>query len=70
MLYHALLGDVLPLKKVTLSWLMNSNMVKHGKFDHLHLVYHFTVSLIIDKYCSFDSFFRFHRLGRHSRKLH
>ena len=36
-------GDVLAEKKVTLSWLMNSNMVKPEKFDHLHLVYHFTV---------------------------
>ena len=24
---------------------MNSNMVKPEKFDHLHLVYHFTVPL-------------------------
>ena len=24
---------------------MNSNMVKPEKFDHLHLIYHFTVSL-------------------------
>ena len=24
---------------------MNSNMVKPEKFDHLHLVYHFTISL-------------------------
>ena len=38
-------GDVLAEKKVTLSWLMNSNMVKPEKFDHLHLVYHFTVPL-------------------------
>ena len=26
---------------------MNSNMVKAEQFDHLHLVYHFTVSLRI-----------------------
>ena len=38
-------GDVLAEKKVTLSWLMNSNMVKPEKFDHLHLVYNFTVPL-------------------------
>ena len=38
-------GDVLAEKKVTLSWLMNSNMVKPKKFDHLHLVYHFTAPL-------------------------
>ena len=38
-------GDVLPEKKVTLSRLMNSNMVKPEKLDHLHLVYHFTVPL-------------------------
>ena len=29
-------GNVLPEKKVTLSRLMNSNMVKPKKFDHLH----------------------------------
>ena len=38
-------GDVLAEKRVTLSWLVNSNMVKPEKFDHLHLAYHFTVSL-------------------------
>ena len=32
-------------KKVTLEWLMNSNLVKPEKFGHLHLVYHFTVPL-------------------------
>ena len=32
-------------EKVTLSWLINSNMVKPEKFDHLHLLYHFTVLL-------------------------
>ena len=26
---------------------MNSNMVKREKFDHFHVVYHFTVPLII-----------------------
>ena len=31
-------GDVLADKKVTLSCLMNSNMVKREKFDHIHLV--------------------------------
>ena len=40
-------GDVLAEKKVTLSRLMNSNMVKPEKFHHLHLVYHFTVPLNI-----------------------
>ena len=40
-------GDVLAEGKVTLLWLMNSNMVKPEKFDHLHLVYHFTVPLSI-----------------------
>ena len=29
-------GDVLAEKKVTFSWLMNSNMVKLEKFDHIH----------------------------------
>ena len=38
-------GHVLAEKKVTLKWLMNSNMVKPEKFGHLHLVYHFTVPL-------------------------
>ena len=38
-------GDVLAEKKVTLSRLMNSNMVKPEKYHHLHLVYHFTVPL-------------------------
>ena len=35
---------------------MNSNMVKPDKFDHLHLVYHFTVSFkrIKDRNCIFD----------------
>ena len=27
---------------------MNSNMVKPEKFDHLHLVYHFTIPLIVE----------------------
>ena len=31
--------DVLAEKKVTLSWLMNLNMVRSEKLDHLHLVY-------------------------------
>ena len=35
-------GYVLAEKKVTLSWLMNSNMVKPKKFDHLLLVYNFS----------------------------
>ena len=30
--------DILPERKVTLSWLMNLNMVKSEKFDHLHYV--------------------------------
>ena len=38
-------GTVLADKKVTLSWLVNSNMVKPEKFDYFHLVYHFTVPL-------------------------
>ena len=38
-------GDILAKKKVTLSWLLNSNMVKPEKFDHLDLVYYFTVHL-------------------------
>ena len=29
-------GHVLAEKKVTLSWLMNSNMAKPEKFGHLH----------------------------------
>ena len=36
--------DVLAEKKVTLSWLLNSNMVKPEKVS-LYLVYHFTVPL-------------------------
>ena len=39
--------DFLAEKKVTLSWLMNSDMVKPEKSDHLHLFYHFTVPLSI-----------------------
>ena len=38
-------GDVLAERKVTLSWLMDSNMVKPKQIDHPHLVYHFTVPL-------------------------
>ena len=38
-------GDVLAEKKVTLSWLVNSNMVKLEKYDHHHLVYYFKVPL-------------------------
>ena len=38
-------GYVLTKKKVTLSWLMNSNMVKPEQLDHLHLVYPFTLPL-------------------------
>ena len=38
-------GDVIAEKKVTLIRLMSSNMVKHEKFDHIHLFYHFTVRL-------------------------
>ena len=38
-------GDVLGERKVTLSWLMDSNMVKPKQFDHPHLVYHFTEPL-------------------------
>ena len=43
------LGDILAEKKVTLSWLVNSNMVKPEKFYHLHLIYHFTVPLKVYK---------------------
>ena len=39
------IGDVLAEKKVTLSWLTNSDMVNPEKLDHLHLVYYFTVPL-------------------------
>ena len=50
---HVLLGDgreknletFLLRKRVTLSCLMNSNIVKPEKFDHLQLVYYFTVPL-------------------------
>ena len=38
-------GDVHAERKVTLSWLINSNMVKTETFDHLHLVYHFIIPL-------------------------
>ena len=38
-------GDVLAETKVTLSWVINLNLVKLEKFDHLHLVYHFKVPL-------------------------
>ena len=38
--------NALAEKKAILSWLMNSYMVKPEKFDHLHLVYLFTVPLI------------------------
>ena len=41
-------GDVLAEKKVTLSWLMNWNMIKPEQFDHLHLAYHFTVPLSLE----------------------
>ena len=37
--------DALAEKKVTLSWFMNSAIVKSEKFDQCHLVYHFTISL-------------------------
>ena len=42
-------GHVIAEKKVTLSWLMNSNMVKPEQFGHLHLVCHFKVSLSKEK---------------------
>ena len=42
-------GDALAGKKVALLWLVNSNMVKPEKFDHLHLVYHFIVLLTLTK---------------------
>ena len=34
---------------MTLSWLMNSNMIKPEKFHHLHLVYDFTVPLTFSR---------------------
>ena len=37
-------------EKVTLSWLVNSNMIKPEKFDHFHLVYHFTIPLSHSRY--------------------
>ena len=40
-------GKFKDLKKVTLSGLTNSNMVKPEKFDHLYLVCQFTVPLIM-----------------------
>ena len=40
-------GDVLAKEKVTLSWLVNSNMIKPENIDHLHLFYHFTVLLML-----------------------
>ena len=52
-------GDVLAEKKVTLSWLMNSNMVKPEKFDYLHLVYHYTIPLIQKLNCFFVDFLRY-----------
>ena len=33
-------------KKVTLNWLTNSNQVKPEKYNHLHLDYDFTITLI------------------------
>lgn len=36
-------GVILAKIKVTLSRLVDSNMVKLKKFDHFYLVYHFTV---------------------------
>ena len=53
-------GDILAEEKWTLLWLMNSNMVKPEQFDHLHLVYHFTVPLSI--------FYRYY-IGRCSLEL-
>ena len=44
-------GDAPSEEKLTLSWLLNSNMVKPEKLDHLHLVYHFTVPLKFIKGC-------------------
>ena len=38
-------GYVHAEKKVTLSWLINLNIVRPEKSDHFHLVYHFTVPL-------------------------
>ena len=36
-------GDVLAEGKITLLWLVNSNIVTTEQFDHIYLVYHFTV---------------------------
>ena len=44
------LGDALGEKKVTLSALVNSNMVNSEKFYCLHLIYHFAVVLNLCKY--------------------
>ena len=38
-------GDVFAERKITLSWSVDSNMVKPEQYDHLHLVYHFPVPL-------------------------
>ena len=58
-------GDVLAEKKVSLSWLMNSNMVKPEKFEHLHLVYHFTLTLNeIHKPSLFFNHFTHHMLNQ------
>ena len=42
-------GHVLAKKKVTLKLLIKSNMVKPEKCGHLHLVNHFTITLISHK---------------------
>ena len=39
-------GNAIAQKKVTLYWLVNSDMVKPEKFEYLDLVYHFTVPLM------------------------
>ena len=46
-------GGVLAEKKLSLSLYMNSDMDKSEKFDHLHLVYHFTVFLNIPYHFKF-----------------
>ena len=48
-------GDALAEKIITLS--MNSNMVKPEKYDHLHLGYHFAISLNSQTSDSFSCWF-------------
>ena len=60
---HVLLGEgsgenlEMFLLRKTLSWLINSNMVKPEKFDHLHFVYHFIVPL--NSFSNFNFVYKF-----------